>query len=201
MSKKIIVNHLNIIRKLNDNAEPAKVDSLSRGKRIYNFSCNDVKRVFFIIEGDFFLRSSETGKIIKVISAPFVIGAMPSLEPLPVFIEMIDYGKIKSIDYHYFWSLVNYQGLLPDAMTVMSGYHTDLMKFINSHNENNEKHVRTLVDRWKYHPGHIKKKISLLFFITNSTFMSKSTAARIIKRMKETGCINLKNGRLVVDEN
>jgi hypothetical protein len=31
--------------------------------------------------------------------------------------------------------------------------------------------------------------------------MSKSTAARIIKRMKETGCINLKDGRLVVDEN
>ncbi|SFT38310.1 hypothetical protein SAMN05192562_10128 [Kosakonia arachidis] len=201
MPKRITVNHLNIIRKLNAYAESAKVDRLSRGKRIYNFNSNGVKRVFFIIEGDFFLRSSETGKIIKVISAPFVIGAMPSLEPLSVYIEVIDYGKIKSIDYNYFWSLVNYQELLPDAMTVMSEYHTDLIKFINGYNESNEEHVRTLVDRWKYHPCHIKKKISLLFFITNSTFMSKSTAARIIKRMKETRCINLKDGRLVVDEN
>ncbi|KOY60674.1 hypothetical protein AM629_18065 [Photorhabdus heterorhabditis] len=201
MPKKIIINHINIIRRLNDYAESAKVDRFSKGKRIYNFSSNDAKRVFFIIEGDFFLRSSETGKIIKVISAPFVIGAMPSLEPQSVFIQMIDYGKIKSLDYNYFWSLVNYQGLFPDAMKVMSGYHTDLMKFINGHKESNEEHVRTLVDRWKYHPCHIKKKISLLFFITNSSFMSKSTAARIIKRMKETGCINLKDGRLVVDEN
>lgn len=201
MSNKIIVNHLNIIRKINDNAEYAKADRLSRGKRIYNFSTNDVKRVFLIVEGDFFLRSSDTGKIIKIISAPFVIGAMPSLEPMPVFIEMIDYGKIKSIGYDYFWSLVNHHGLLPDAMTVMSGYHTDLMKFINGQNESNEKHVRSLVERWKYHPCHIKNKVSLLSFITNSTFMSKSTVARILKRMKESGCINLKDGRLVDDEN
>lgn len=199
MSEGILVNHINIIRKLNDYAQPAKVDRLSRGKRIYNFNSDDVKHVFFIVEGDFFLRSSISGKIIKVISSPFVIGAMPSLEPMPVYIERIDYGKIESIEYNYFWSLVNYQGLFPDAMKVMSGYHADLMKFINDHNESNEEHVRNLVSRWKYHPCHIKKKISLLFYITNSTFMSKSTAARIIKRLKENGCINLKDGKLVVD--
>lgn len=197
MYKTMTVNHAYIIKKLNDYAKQANIDRLYRGKRIYHFNNNDEERVFLLIEGDFFLRTSKSGKIIKVISAPYVIGAIPSSEPMSLFIEMIDYGKIKQLEYNYFWRLVNYQKLLSDTMKVMSEYHADIIKFIDEHNENNEEHVQALVNRWKEQPPHIKKKISLLFYITNSSFISRSTASRIIKRMKETGLINLKNGRIV----
>lgn len=116
------VNHAYIIKKLNDYAKQANIDRLYRGKRIYHFNNNDEERVFLLIEGDFFLRTSKSGKIIKVISAPYVIGAIPSSEPMSLFIEMIDYGKIKQLEYNYFWRLVNYQKLHSDTMKVMSEY-------------------------------------------------------------------------------
>lgn len=192
-----MTNHNNLIHSLNGYAKPAKADRLCKGKRIYLFNKNGLKYVYFVAEGDFFLKSSENDKIISVISAPFVIGAMPSLEPMPVYIEMIDYGKILSIEYDFFWSLVNNKSLYSDAMKVISGYHTDLMKFINTHNECTETYVRALVERWDTYPCHIKKRFSLLFYIVNSSFISKSTASRIVKKLKEKGCVFLQNGKLV----
>ena len=194
MSRHVAESYLNIIHNMEPYIKPARFDRLSRGKQFFDFFTGQERKVYLIKEGDFIIRSKNGNKIINIITGPFVIGAMPALEAPPIFIEKVDYGKIYSIEYNQFWSLVNHQGLFPD---VMSGYHTDLLNCLQSHYANSEVQVTNAISRWSAFPCHIKKRFSVLYFLTNSTFLSKSTASRVLKKLRETGAVQLDKGKLI----
>lgn len=197
MSRHVAESHLNIIHNMEPYIKPARFDRLSRGKQFFDFFTGQERKVYLIKEGDFIIRSKNGNKIINIITGPFVIGAMPALEAPPIFIEKVDYGKIYSIEYNQFWSLVNHKGLFPDVMKIMSGYHTDLLNCLQSHYANSEVQVTNAISRWSAFPSHIKKRFSVLYFLTNSTFLSKSTASRVLKKLRETGAVQLDKGKLI----
>ncbi|EOI3545510.1 helix-turn-helix domain-containing protein [Cronobacter dublinensis] len=197
MPKHILQSHRNIIHNIEPYIKPARFDRLSRGKQFFDFFNGKERRVYLIKEGDFIIRSKNENKIINIITGPFVIGAMPALEAPPIFLEKVDYGKIYCIEYNQFWSLVNHKGLFPDVMKIMSGYHTDLLNCLQSHYANAEVQVTNAISRWSAFPCHIKKRFSVLYFLTNSTFLSKSTACRVLKKLRETGAVRLDKGRLI----
>ena len=192
--------HSVLMQNMQRDCFPAKFDKMSKGKQIFEFSDGVKRKVFFIEEGDFLVRTRKDNKIITIISGPFVIGLIPTANSLPLYLEKIDHGKISAIEYNHFWSLVNYRDLLPDVMAVISGYHTEILSYIEAQNSCTETHTKNMIERWNACPSHIRKRFSLLYFLINSSYLSKSTLCRIMKKLKEAGSLQLERGKLEMYE-
>jgi hypothetical protein len=188
--------HLALIKNMKGDFITAKFDKLSKGKQIFEFSDGARRKIFFVEEGDFLVKTKKDNKLITIVTGPFVIGLVPTADTLPFYLEKVDNGKISSIDYNHFWSLVNYRELLPEAMSVISCYHTEILSYIKTHNSCAETHTRNMIERWNKYPSHIRKRFSLLYFLSNSSHLSKSTLCRVIKRLKDAGNLQLERGKL-----
>jgi len=197
MHKHLKNSHRKIIEKLKDITSPAKIDKISKGKRLYELHTQSQKKVLFIMEGDYIIRSKINNKIIDIVSAPFVIGVTPSLEPLQVYIECIDFGRIHSMEYTQFWSVVNHQDLITEVMRIISGYHSMIINCLQLHHANTEEQFKKIVFQWGEFPESVKSRFSLLFFVVNTLSVSKSTACRFLSKMKNEGVIETDNGKLV----
>lgn len=196
MPKRLMMNHGRIIASLSNVSSQASADKLSRGKQFYYFCNHGERKVFLIMEGDFIVRSENGNKIINIISAPYVIGALPSIDPPPIWLEKVGYGRIYAIEYHQFWCVVDKKELRSDVMAIISAYHSDLLDYLQIASPDSEQYTLNLIRKWNSFPCHIKKRFSLLFFLTNSSFLSKSTASRTLKKLKDEGVIKLDKGRL-----
>lgn len=183
---------INLLLPYAENSEP---DEISRGKRRYKFCKKEQRVVYLLLEGDFCLKVKGGNKILSIVSAPCVIGFMPALEEIPLYLERVDYGKIKHVDYDFFWKSVKDKKIFEDVMKVMSGQYTDLMSHISMNKCTSADEVRSLVHRWQQIPEHLKKRFSVMYLIENSSDLSKSSISRVLKEMKENGEISLDRGR------
>ncbi|CAK6501296.1 hypothetical protein PANPB_00167 (plasmid) [Pantoea sp. Nvir] len=194
---RVIGNHERIIDALAGYTQIANPDEISRGKRRYHLTKDNVRRVMFVLDGDFLLKLKNEHKVLNVLSAPFVVGVNPTLDDPPVYLERIDYGKVSFIDYEKFWRLVFEKDLFDDAMSILSGQYSDLMNYIQLPKSNSFEEVISLIDRWKKLPPHLKKRFSALYLIENSSHLSKSSICRVLKELKERGELQLVNGKFV----
>ena len=85
-------------------------------------------------------------------------------------------------------------------MAVISGYHTEILSYIEAQNSCTETHTKNMIERWNAYPSHIRKRFSLLYFLINSSYLSKSTLCRIMKKLKEAGSLQLERGKLEMYE-
>lgn len=194
---RVIENHERIIDALAGYTQIANPDEISRGKRRYHLTKDNVRRVMFILDGDFLLKLKNEHKVLNILSAPFVVGVTPALDEPPVYLERIDYGKVSFIDYETFWRLVFEKELFHDAMSILSGQYSDLMNYIQLPKSNSYDEVISLIDRWKKLPPHLKKRFSALYLIENSSHLSKSSICRVLKDLKDKGELELVNGKFV----
>ncbi|XGI80475.1 hypothetical protein ACED16_01400 [Enterobacter hormaechei] len=178
-------NHKNIISAMLDFAVPAKHDRLSKGKQLYDMKSNAHQRVYLLLDGAFIVRSCVGGKVMSLVMAPFVFGAMPALD-YPVYLEKIGYGKIYSISYTDFWNIIKNKDLLPDVMSTISSYHSDLINYLQIHHVDSETHVKLCMERWNKLPDGIKKHLSLTKFVLTTSFLSKSTILRFMRKIRES---------------
>lgn len=192
---RIIENHERIIDRLGQYTQVANPDEISRGKRRYHFSHEEKRRVFFILEGDFLLKTTGENKMISILSAPCVIGVSPALDAPPLYLERVDYGKVCSIDYDQFWQLTMEQDLFGDVMSVLSGQYSDLMNYIMLSKSNSYDQVISLIERWQQIPPHLKRRFSALYLLEHSSYLSKSSISRVLKELKESGDLTLDRGR------
>lgn len=192
---RVTENHERIIDVLAGYTQIAEPDEISRGKRRYHLSKDNVRRVMFILDGDFLLKLKNGNKVLNIISAPFVVGVTPALEDPPVYLERIDYGKVSFIDYDTFWQLVFEKDLFNDAMSIVSGHYSDLMSYIQLPKGNSYDEVLSLIARWTKLPPHLKKRFSALYLIEHSSHLSKSSICRVLKELKEKGELELINGK------
>lgn len=197
MSRKTFKSHGVIINALEHATTPANIDKISKGKRIYELNTLKEKKVFFVIEGDYLIRSKVNNKIIGIASAPFIIGVTPAHIPLQVYIESIDYGIIRSIEYTQFWSLASHNHLTEHVLGIISDYHVELITRLQLYHNNIENQIKTLILQWAECPGRVREKLPLIFFVINSLPVSKSTVCRVLKKMKQAGCIEMNNGKLI----
>lgn len=151
--------------------------------------------MYLLLEGDYCLKVKEGNKILAIVSAPCVIGFMPTIEDIPLYLERVDYGKISHIDYDFFWRFVKDKNIIDDVMEVMSYQYTDLMSYISMNKCTSADEVRSLVHRWQKIPEHLKKRFSVMYLIENSSDLSKSSISRVLKEMKENSEISLDRGR------
>ena len=196
MPKRLMINHGRVIASLSNFSSPASADKLSRGKQFYYFCNHGERKVFLIMEGDFIVRSENGNKIINIVSAPHVIGALPSIDPPPIWLEKVDHGRVHAVEYNKFWRIVYQKELRSDVMDIISSYHSDLLSYLQIASPDSEEYTLNLIRKWNSFPCHIKERFSLLFFLTNSSFLSKSTASRTLKKLKDEGVIKLDKGRL-----
>jgi hypothetical protein len=199
MSQCLLRNHNRIISTLSCYSNIAEPDEVVRGKRHYFLNKENCQRVFFLTEGDFLLRTLNENKIISIVSAPYVIGATPALEPTPLYLERVDYGVIKSIDYDQFWRVINYNNSHADVMNIIAGHYTDLMNYLMVSRSDAREQVIALLNMWKSLPMRLKDRYSVLYLLSNSSHLSKSTICRILKELKEEGELELENGRFVAE--
>lgn len=174
------------------NSEP---DEISRGKRRYTFLKKGQRVVYLLTDGDFFMKVREGNKIISIVSAPLVTGFTPYQDDIPLYLERVDYGKIKYISYEVFWQCVKEHGMFDDAMTVMASQYTNLMQFISLNRETSAGEVSALIQRWQEMPVHLKRRFSVMYLIENSSYLSKSSISRVLKDMREKGKIVLDRGK------
>ncbi|WP_261642337.1 helix-turn-helix domain-containing protein [Erwinia mallotivora] len=184
-----------IINSILSDAENSEPDEISRGKRRYKFYKNDSRVVYLLLEGDFCLKTKGNNKILSILSAPYIIGFIPSSQEVPLYLERVDYGKIKHIDYDSFWKFVNEKKMVDEVMNIMSAQYTDLMNVISLNKSTSSEEVRALVQRWQKIPQHLQKRFSVMYLIENSSDLSKSSISRVLKEMKESGEISLDRGR------
>ncbi|ADO07914.1 transcriptional regulator [Pantoea sp. Bo_2] len=192
---RVTENHERIIDALAGYTQVANPDEISRGKRRYHLTKDNVRRVMFILDGDFLLKLKSENKVLNILSAPFVVGVTPALDEPPVYLERIDYGKVSFIDYDVFWRLVFEKDLFNDAMSILSGQYSDLMNYIQLPKNNSHDEVISLIGRWEKLPPHLKKRFSALYLIENSSHLSKSSICRVLKELKEKGELTLVNGK------
>lgn len=192
---RVTENHERIINTLVEYSKTANPDEISRGKRRYHLTKDNVRRIMFILDGDFLIKLKGENKVLNVLSAPFVVGVTPALDEPPVYLERIDYGKVSFIDYDLFWQLVFDKDLFNDAMSILSGQYSDLMNYIQLSKNNSHDEVLSLIRHWEKLPSHLKKRFSALYLIQNSSHLSKSSICRVLKELKEKGEINLVNGK------
>lgn len=192
---RVTENHERIINALAGYAQVAAPDEISRGKRRYHLTKESIRRVMFILDGDFLLKLRNGHKVLNILSAPFVVGVTPALDEPPVYLERIDYGKVSYIDYDTFWQLVFEKDLFNDAMSIVSGHYSDLMSYIQLPKGNSYEEVLSLIGRWTQLPPHLKKRFSALYLIEHSSHLSKSSICRVLKELKEKGELELVNGK------
>ncbi|MCH9407592.1 helix-turn-helix domain-containing protein [Pantoea agglomerans] len=192
---RVTENHERIIDALAGYTQVASPDEISRGKRRYHLTKDNVRRVMFILDGDFLIKLKSENKVLNILSAPFVVGVTPALDEPPVYLERIDYGKVSFIDYDVFWRLVFEKDLFNDAMSILSGQYSDLMNYIQLTKNNSHDEVISLIGRWEKLPPHLKKRFSALYLIENSSHLSKSSICRVLKELKEKGELTLINGK------
>lgn len=197
---RVIESHNRIADFFARHAQVAEPDEISRGKRRYHFSSNDARRVFIILEGDFLLKLQPENKMLNILSAPFVIGVSPSLEAPPLYLERVDYGKVRYINYDFFWKTVLEEDLLSDTMMIMSEQYSDLMEYIMLSKSNSYDQVISLIERWQKIPPHLKRRFSALYLIEHSSYLSKSSISRVLKELKDSGELSLERGRFNHDE-
>ncbi|MBS1207170.1 MAG: hypothetical protein H6R25_4069 [Proteobacteria bacterium] len=193
---RVTENHERIIDVLAGYTQIANPDEISRGKRRYHLTKDNVRRVMFILDGDFLFKLKSENKVLNILSVPFVVGVTPTLDEPPVYLERIDYGKVSSIDYDFFWQLVFEKELFNDAVSILSGQYSDLMNYIQLPKKNSRDEVCSLIEHWKKLPAHLKKRFSALYLIENSSTLSKSSICRVLKELKEKGELELVNGKL-----
>ncbi|WP_313656049.1 transcriptional regulator [Pantoea sp.] len=192
---RVIENHERVISALAEHAQIADPDEISRGKRRYHLTKDNVRRVMFILDGDFLLKIKGENKVLNILSAPFVVGVTPALDEQPVYLERIDYGKVSFIEYDLFWRLIFEKDIFNDAMSILSGQYSDLMNYIQLSKKNSHDEVISLIERWKKLPPHLKKRFSALYLIEHSSHLSKSSICRVLKELKEKGELVLINGK------
>ncbi|MCX8958748.1 transcriptional regulator [Erwinia psidii] len=183
---------IDLIAPYAENSEP---DEISRGKRRYKFYKNGTRVVYLLLEGDFCLKIKGNNKILNILSAPYIIGFIPSSQEVPLYLERVDYGKVKHIDYDTFWRLVNENNMIDEAMNVISAQYADVVEMISLNKSTSSEEVRSLVRRWQQIPPHLQKRFSVMYLIENSSDLSKSSISRVLKEMKESGEISLDRGR------
>ncbi|MDH2069261.1 transcriptional regulator [Pantoea sp. GD03673] len=192
---RVTKNHERIIDALAGYAQIANPDEISRGKRRYHLTKDNVRRVMFILEGDFLLKLKGGSKVLNILCAPHVVGIAPALDEPPVYLERIDYGKVSFIEYDVLWRLIFERDLFNDAMAILSGKYSDLMNYIQLPKSNSHDEVISLINRWEKLPSHLKKRFSALYLIENSSHLSKSSICRVLKELKEKGELTLVNGK------
>lgn len=197
---RVIESHNRITDVFTRHAQLAEPDEISRGKRRYHFSSNGMRRVFFILEGDFLLKLQSENKMLNILSAPFVMGVSPSLDAPPLYLERVDYGKVSYINYDFFWETVLKEGLFSDVMMIMSEQYSDLMDYIMLSKSNSYEQVISLIERWQKIPPHLKRRFSALYLIEHSSYLSKSSISRVLKELKDSGELTLERGRFNHDE-
>ncbi|KII71955.1 hypothetical protein RF11_04481 [Thelohanellus kitauei] len=167
---RVTENHERIIDALAGYTQVANPDEISRGKRRYHLTKDNVRRVMFILDGDFLLKLKSENKVLNILSAPFVVGVTPALDEPP-------------------------KDLFNDAMSILSGQYSDLMNYIQLPKNNSYDEVISLIGRWGKLPPHLKKRFSALYLIENSSHLSKSSICRVLKELKEKGELTLVNGK------
>lgn len=192
---RVTENHERVIDALAGYTQAANPDEISRGKRRYHLTKDNLRRIMFILDGDFLLKLKGDHKVLNVLSAPFVVGVTPALDEPPVYLERIDYGKVSFIDYDLFWQLIFEKDLFNDAMSILSGQYSDLMNYIQLSKNNSYDEVVSLIRHWEKLPPHLKKRFSALCLIQNSSHLSKSSICRVLKELKEKGELTLVNGK------
>ena len=183
---------IELLLPLSVNAEP---DEISRGKRRYTFLKKGQRVVYLLTDGDFFMKVREGNKILSIVSAPLVTGFTPYQDDIPLYLERVDYGKIKYISYEFFWQCVKEHGMFDDAMTVMASQYTNLMQYISLNRVTSASEVNALIERWQEMPEHLKRRFSVMYLIENSSYLSKSSISRVLKDMREKGKIVLDRGK------
>ncbi len=192
---RVTVNYDRIIDALAGYTHIANPDEISRGKRRYHLTKDNVRRVMFILDGDFLLKLKDKNKVLNILSSPSVVGVTPPYDESPVYLERIDYGKISYIEYDVFWQLIFEKDLFDDAMSILSCQYSDLMDYIQLSKSNSYDEVTSLIERWKKLPSHLKRRFSVLYLIEHSSHLSKSSISRVLKDLKERGELELVNGK------
>lgn len=184
---KILSPHSNI-------APPTKV---IKGKRLYFFYPSGEQVIYFLDEGTFLMKQSIDDKVISVILSPAIIGwSMVTLDGGELYLERVDYGKIRSIPFNTAMRIITAYERFDDVLTIVNtGFHALIDHCIGNHGDSLSI-VHKMLRSLNQLPPDVKLRFSALSYISQRTSLSKSTIKRGLKQLQQQGLLTLERGKL-----
>ncbi|MFP1722550.1 helix-turn-helix domain-containing protein [Lonsdalea quercina] len=175
-------------------AQPTEV---VKGKRRYHFHVAETRLIYFIEEGEFLMKSAKDNRVLCVLLAPCIIGWSTAIYGAnEVYIERIDYGKIYCVSFDTALRVVTAYQRFDDVLNIVNYHFTSLLNYCVDSGGDSVSIVTKMLASLKRLPPEVRKRFTVLSFISQRTSLSKSTILRVLKKLQEDGSLTMSHGRL-----
>ncbi|MFP1914420.1 helix-turn-helix domain-containing protein [Lonsdalea quercina] len=175
-------------------AQPTEV---VKGKRRYHFHVAETRLIYFIEEGEFLMKSAKDNRVICVLLAPCIVGWSTAIYGAnEIYIERIDYGKIYCLPFDTALRVVTAYQRFDDVLNIVNYHFNSLLNYCVDNGGDSVSIVTKMLVSLERLPPDVRKRFTVLSFISQRTSLSKSTILRVIKKLQEAGSLTMSHGRL-----
>lgn len=175
----------------------ATPSEIVKGKRRYHLHTKGEQFIYFLDEGEFLMKRTRDNKVISVILSPSIVGwSQALLDCDDIYLERIDYGKIRCVPFDLAFRVVTAYQRFDDVLKIANFWFHYLVNFCVDNDGDSISIVEKMLVSLNNLPPEVRQRFSALTFIAERTSLSKSTIFRVLKKLQEEHIIELENGRL-----
>ncbi|KAA8995378.1 hypothetical protein FJU30_24635 [Affinibrenneria salicis] len=186
-----------LTKMLSPHARSAIPTEVIKGKRRYHLRCAGEQVIYFLDEGEFLMKRTRDNKVISVILSPSIVGwSLAALEGDDIYIERVDYGKIRCLPFNIALRVVTAYQRFDDVLNIVNFWFHYLVNFCVDNDGDSVSIVKKMLISLNNLPPEVRQRFTALTFIAQRTSLSKSTIFRVLKKLQENELIELERGRL-----
>ncbi|MEC5341968.1 helix-turn-helix domain-containing protein [Brenneria populi] len=191
-------NSINRLTKtLSPHTRLATPTEIVKGKRRYHMRSGGEQLIYFLDEGEFLMKRTRDNKVISVIVSPSIVGwSLAALGGNDIYIERVDYGKIRCLPLDIALRVVTAYQRFDDVLYIVNFWFHYLVNFCVDNDGDSISVVEKCLVSLSNLPPEVRRRFSVLTFISERTSLSKSTIFRILKKLQQEQVIEMENGRL-----
>ncbi|QTF09176.1 helix-turn-helix domain-containing protein [Brenneria izadpanahii] len=175
----------------------AAPSEIVKGKRRYHIHTENGKVIYFLDEGEFLMKRTRDNKVISVILSPSIVGwSQAVLGCDDIYLERIDYGKIRCLPFDLAFRVVTAYQRFDDVLNIVNFWFHYLVNFCVDNDGDSVSIVEKMLISLNNLPPEVRQRFSALTYIAERTSLSRSTIFRILKKLQEEQAIEMENGRL-----
>ncbi|MCL2898695.1 helix-turn-helix domain-containing protein [Brenneria tiliae] len=186
-----------LTKMLSPHAHAAIPSEVVRGKRRYHLHSSGEQVIYFLDEGEFLIKRTRDNKVISVILSPTIVGwSLAALKSDDIYIERVDYGKIRCLPFNIALRVVTAYQRFDDVLIIINFWFHFLIDFCADNDGDSLSIVKNMLLSLNKLPPDVRRRYTALTFIAQRTSLSKSTIFRVLKKLQTEKLIELERGRL-----
>ncbi|MCG8710751.1 helix-turn-helix domain-containing protein [Brenneria sp. 4F2] len=186
-----------LTKTLSPHARLANPTEVVKGKRRYHLHSDGEQFIYFLDEGEFLMKRTRDNKVISVILSPSIVGwSLAVLGGDDIYIERVDYGKIRCLPFDIALRVVTAYQRFDDVLRIVNFWFHYLVNFCVDNDGDSASIVKKMLISLNNLPPEVRHRFSALTYIADRTSLSKSTIFRVLKKLQQEKAIEMENGRL-----